>query len=476
MKMQNNLNRRRFLQRAALSAATLTAVRWLPAPNLYAAGANGKLNCALIGCGGRGMSHLKAMQGQNVVAAADPYEPSFIKVRKALENNNADAARLRTFADYRQMFDKLGKEIDAVFIAAPNHHHALPAMIAMQLGKNVYCEKPVCRTVAEARMLREMAAKTKVATQMGNQGHCEEGYRRLCEYVEAGVIGKITETHSWTNRANGGEGPRPPSKPAPQGMNWDAWIGPSPYRDFHDDLHPHEWHGWYDFGNGSIGNMGCHVLDGLFWALKIEHPTSIEAEQMRGGSDERFPTGSRLRWDVPARGNFPALKVFWYEGLNPTTTAKAGGTLHTVKGDARYIPPLLKELHAKYPDDNLDGMDSGTLYIGEKGIIYTGTYGDKMHVVPREKKLDPVDLPKTLPRYREGIFNNFINACLAGKTETAVPFEYGARLTEFAVLGNLAQKAGPGKKVMWDGPNMKVTNLPELNAFVKQPYRQGWTV
>jgi predicted dehydrogenase len=476
--MKNHLNRRLFLKRTALSAAMLTAVRWLPAPNLQAAGANGKLNCALIGCGGRGMNHLEAIIGQNVVAFADPLDGQFARMKKYMTAKNADADRAQTFNDYRKMFDKMGKEIDAVFIAAPNHHHALASMIAMQLGKAVYCEKPVCHQIGEARTMREMAAKYKVATQMGNQGHCEEGYRRLCEYINAGVVGKITETHSWTNRANGGEGPRPPAQPVPAGMHWEEWIGPAPFRDYHTDLHPHEWHGWYDFGNGSIGNMGCHVLDGLYWALKIEHPTSIEMEEVRGGSDERYPTGSRIRWDVPARGDMPALKVFWYEGLNPKTKEKAGGTLHTVKGEARNLPPLLLELREKYPDDNLDGGDSGTLYVGEKGIIYSGTYGDKMHIVPREKKLDPTekDLPKTLPRIKGGIFNNFINACLEGKTETAVPFEYGTRLTEFAVLGNLAQKAGVGKKVAWDGPNMKVTNYPELNAVVKSAYRKGWTM
>ena len=153
------------------------------------------------------------------------------------------------------MFDKLHKQIDAVFVATPNHHHALPSMIAMQLGKGVYCEKPLCHDMAEARKLREMSHKYKVATQMGNQGHCDEGYRRLCEYVWAGVIGKITETHCWCDRSNGGVGPRPPTQPVPAGMHWDEWIGPAPYRDFHADLHPHEWHGWYDFGNGSLGNM-----------------------------------------------------------------------------------------------------------------------------------------------------------------------------------------------------------------------------
>jgi predicted dehydrogenase len=339
----------------------------------------------------------------------------------------------------------------------------------------VYCEKPVCHDIAEARAMRSLAAKSKVATQMGNQGHCEDGYRKLCEYIWAGVIGKVTETHSWTNRANGGEGPRPPKLPVPAGMHWDEWIGPAPYRDFHDDIHPHEWHGWYDFGNGSIGNMGCHVLDGVYWALKCDHPTSIEAEQLRGGSDERYPTGSRVRWDVPARGDMAALKVYWYEGLNEKTTGKPQGTLRAVKGDDRNLPAILLELRAKYPDEGLDAGDSGTLYVGEKGVIFTGTYGDKMHIVPYEKMRETTAPDKSLPRPKS-VFADFLDAVREGKTETSVPFEYGTRLTEFAILGNLAMKAGLNKKVMWDGPNMKVTNLPELNAWVQRPYRKGWKV
>jgi len=373
------------------------------------------------------------------------------------------------------LFDKHGKDIDAVFIATPNHHHALPALIAMQLGINVYCEKPVCHDIAEARTMRALAARTKVATQMGNQGHCEEGYRKLCEYIWAGVIGQVKETHSWTNRANGGVGPRPPYKPVPAGLHWDSWIGPAPYRDYHDDLHPHEWHGWYDFGNGSIGNMGCHVLDGVYWALKVGHPTSIEVEQMRGGSDERYPTGSRVRWDIPARGDLPALKAYWYEGLNQNAKGDADGLLRTAKGANRNLPPQLVELVKQYPDEELDSGDSGTIYIGEKGTIFTGTYGDRMHIVPYEKMKATPAPPKTLPRPK-GIFEDFLTAVRNGKTETSASFDYGTQLTEFSILANLAMHAGPGKIVMWDGPGMKVTNLPELNAWVKRDYRKGWHV
>ena len=475
--MKRTMNRRLFLKRTALSAAALPAVGLLPGPNLLAATlSTDKLNCVQIGCGGRGMNHLDAVVAanqQNLVAIVDVFEPRLAVVREWLAQRNQDANQVRTFTDYRRMFDAIGKDIDVVFIATPNHQHALPSMIAMQLGKGVFCEKPVCHDIGEARRLRAMAAQAKAPTQMGNQGHAEEGYRRLCEYLWSGAIGNITETHSWTDRANGGVGPRPPTEPVPAGMHWDAWIGPAPYRDFHSDLHPHEWHGWYDFGNGSIGNMGCHVLDGVFWALKIEHPTRIEVEQLRGGSDERYPTGSRIRWDIPPRAGMPALKVFWYEGLNATTTKEPVGATRAAQGDARNLPPLLLELRAQYPNDELDKSDSGTLYVGDKGIIYTATYGNRMHLVPMEKMEATPQPPKTLPRPKS-VVTDFLDACRAGRKETAVSFDYGTRLTEFALLGNLAQRAGESKPVNWDGPNMKVTNLPGLNAWVQRDYRKDW--
>ncbi|HRY48252.1 MAG TPA: Gfo/Idh/MocA family oxidoreductase [Candidatus Paceibacterota bacterium] len=469
------MNRRHFLKRAALAAGALSSVRMAPGLNLLAAnGGGGKLRYALIGGGGRGMTHLGAAVNETLVALVEVSDPRVGAVKKWLQSKNQDPEKVRVYVDYRKMFDEIGKELDAVFIATPNHQHALPAIMAMRLGIGVYCEKPVCRDIAEARQLREMAQKFKVPTQMGNQGHCDEGYRRLCEYIWAGAIGKITETHSWTDRANGGVGQRPPVEPVPAGLHWDEWIGPAPYRDYHSDLHPHEWHGWYDFGNGSIGNMGCHVLDGVYWALKLEHPTSVEAEEIRGGSDERYPTGSRIRWDFPARGDAPPVKVYWYEGLNKTTTAEPVGGLRKAVGEARNLPSLLKELRKKYPEEDLDSGDSGTLYVGEKGIIYTGTYGQDMHVVPWDSmKKTPVP-PQSLPRFKEGVFKNFIEACRARNTETAVSFEYGTRLTEFALLGNLAQHAGEKRKIEWDGPNMKVTNMPELNAWVKREYRKGW--
>ncbi len=470
--MNPRITRRSFLRRAAVAAGALSAASFSPgARTLRAAGADAKVNCVLIGCGGRGASaHLGPAASENLVALVDADESRLAEAQKWLTEKGHDPDKVQTFTDYRRLFDKLEKQIDAVFIATPNHQHALPALIALQLGKNVYCEKPLCHDVAEARRLAETARRSKAATQMGNQGHCEEGYRRLCEYVWAGAVGKITETHSWCDRSNGGAGPRPPAETPPAGLHWEEWIGPAPFRDFHKDLHPHEWHGWYDFGNGSLGNMGCHVLDGVFWALKLEHPTAIEVEAISGGSDERYPTGTRIRWDFPARGDLPALKAYWYDGYQDGEQAGGGKGSETAKR-SHYLPPLLGELKKKYPDEQFDS--NGTLYVGEKGILYTGTYGGGMRVVPKEKMRDLPEPPRSLPRPR-GSFDDFLRACREGKLDTATPFDYASRLTEFTLLGNLAQHAGVGKPVEWDGPNMKVVNLPELNPWVKRDYRKGW--
>jgi len=467
------MNRRAFLKQTAgaVSVAGLFSL-----PNLLAQSAPGKkLNCVQIGCGGRSTAHLDWLVSNskdNVVGIVDPDEKQHAKVKHWLQSKGQNPDQLQVFTDYRVMFDKIGKQIDAVFIATPNHHHAPAAMRALERGINVYCEKPLCHDVAEARKLRAMAQQSKAATQMGNQGHCEDGYRRLCEFIWAGVVGPIKETHSWTDRANGGVGPRPPVLPVPAGMHWDEWIGPAPFRDFHSDLHPHEWHGWYDFGNGSLGNMGCHVLDGVFWALKIEHPTAVELEEIRDGSDERYPTGSRLRWDVPARGDMPALKAYWYEGLKPgADLSAASGGLKSVKGEARNVPPLLKELEKQYPDEEFD--TNGTLYVGEKGILYTSTYGSRMHLVPMEKMQSLQQPPRTMVRPKN-VFTDFLENCRAGKNKTEASFDYGARLTEFTLLGNLAQHSKVGQKIEWDGPAMKVTNIPELNQWVQRPVRAGW--
>ena len=456
-------------RRASLATAAAGVVGSFPLTNIVQAATRGdKLRCAVIGCGGRGMTHVATAAGQQFVAIADTDERRHDAVCKELQKKGRDATKLKTFTDYRPLFDKLGKQLDAVFIATPNHQHALPSLIAMQLGLGVYCEKPLCHDIAEARRLAEAARRHKVPTQMGNQGHCGEGYRRLCEYVWAGVIGPIKETHSWCDRSNGGVGPRPAAEHPPASLHWDEWIGPAPYREFHKDLHPHEWHGWYDFGNGSLGNMACHVLDGVFWSLKLGHPLCVVAESVSGGSDERYPVGTRIRWDFPARrtarregllvrrppeGEAPQEKS-QEQRQRPLPAAAAGRTderasrreirlqRHAVRG--RKGHPLHGHVRRRHAAGRQGGpRHAATAQVVAPARRYRGRF------------------PAGLPR---------------GKTDTAAAFDYSARLTEFALLGNLAQHAGENRLVEWDGPHMKVTNLPELNAWIDRPYRKGWQV
>jgi predicted dehydrogenase len=341
----------------------------------------------------------------------------------------------------------------------------------MQLGKGAYVEKPMCHTVQEARAMAAASLKYKVPTQMGNQGHCGEGYRRVCEYIWAGAIGNVTEVHCWSDRANGGNGPREPL-PLPPGMHWDEWIGPSPYRDFHKDLHPHEWHGWYDFGNGSLGNMACHVMDGAVWALKLKWPTSIEAEVVNGGTDERYPVGDRLRYDFPARGNMPALKLFWWDGKKPGAKGAAKGDEEdNVAPGSQFYPPLVQEWRKK---TGLKLESNGTLYIGDKGVLFSGTYGSGVTLLPPEKMKEVPVPAQSIPRVKGGSFGEFLEAVRNKKPETCSNFEVAAVLTEIVILGNLAQKAGLGKKVEWDGQNMKCTNTAAQNLLVQRPNRKGW--
>ena len=327
--------------------------------------------------------------------------------------------------------------------------------------------------ITEARLMAEFSRKYKVATQMGNQGHCGEGYRRLCEYIWNGAIGNVTEVYSWCDRANGGVGPRPAIEPVPAGMHWEEWIGPAPFRDYHADLHPHEWHGWHDFGDGSLGNMGCHVLDGPHWALKLGHPTAIEAEELFGGTNERYPVGVRLRWDYPARGDMPPVKVFWYDGkrLDARAVAEATALGKKANGPANR-PPLVVELEKKY-GRTFGG--NGSLYVGDKGMMVTGTYGEGVRLIPEEKQKAYPLPPKLLPRVAGGPHGDFFRACRGGDPACS-NFETASRLTEMILLGCLAIKAGTGKKVEWDGDKMCCTNLPDINQYLQRTNRDGWKI
>ena len=458
----NKQSRRSFLKRAGVVAGAVAGARLANGPFVLSADAvQDKLRVAVIGCGGQGTgAHVPQAARQTLVALVDPDSRNIAKAMAKAQtaNKELNPESVKTFADYREMFDKMPKGIDAIIVATPNHHHAPPALMAMKRGIAAYVEKPLCYDMNEARMMAEYSKKYKVASQMGNQGHCGEGYRRLCEYIWAGAIGNVTEVHCWSDRANGGSGGRPEKSDPPAGMNWDTWIGAAPYRDYHKDLHPHSWHGWHDFGNGSLGNMGCHVMDGAHWALKLGSPTSIMVEAMNGGSAERYPVGTKICWDYPARGDMPAVKVYWWDGKR---SAPATG---------QNRPPLADELEKKY-DRKFGG--NGTLYVGDKGVMFTGTYGDGTRILPEElHKAFPAPA-KTLPRVSGGVHGNFFNAIRTGEP-AASNFETASKLTEMIVLGCLAIKAGQGNKVEWDGT--KCTNNPAVNRFLQREYRKGWEV
>lgn len=467
--------RRQFLKTAIASASALTAGRFFAAPNILADSVTrSKLRLAVIGCGVRGTgSHVPVAVGERLVALVDADENN---IAKAIKKGKLDSSRVRAFTDYRKMFEVMRKDLDAVIIATPNHHHTLPALMAMELGIHVYVEKPMAYDIAEARRMAEFAKRFKVATQMGNQGHSGEGYRRLCEYIWAGAIGDVTEVHTWSNRANGGIGPRPPVMPVPEGMNWDSWIGPAPYRDYHADLHPHEWHGWHDFGNGSLGNTGCHILDGAFWALKLGHPASIEVEEMIGGTDERYPLGTRVRWDFPARDKMPPVKVYWFDGKRGSAT-KTGhdenDTADSVAKTGSNRPPLVVELERQY-NRNFGG--NGALYVGTKGYMVSGFYGEGVRIVPESAHQAYAAPPKTIPRIVGSHQEDFFRACRDLSRPACADFEYSARLTEMTLLGCIAIKAGVHKKIEWDGPNMRCTNMPGFERGIQRPYRTGWKI
>lgn len=472
--------RRSFLRKSAAAAATLAASRLYVPGILHAANKGDVIRVAMIGCGGQGTgTHAPACAREQIVAMVDPDPSRFAKAIKSAQTVNAaiDADKIQKFDDYRTMFDKIHKQIDAISVATPNHQHALPAMIAMKLGKGAYVEKPLTYTIHETRELARLSIEHKVATQMGNQGHSGEGYRRLCEFIWDGAIGRVSEVYCWSDRANGGVGPRPAVAPVPEGMNWDSWIGPGPFREFHKFLHPHEWHGWHDYGNGSLGNMACHVMDGVHWALKLGHPTMIECEHMLGGSDERYPLGTRIRWDFDARGAMPPVKVWWYDGLTvlppPKDEKDLKGTAEDdMVKDGRFQnkPPIALELEKKY---GRKFESNGTLYVGDKGIIFTGTYGNSISFVPEERMKEYVKPEKLIPRIKGSHHGNFFDACRGG--EPAVSnFADSSKLAEFVLLGCLAMRAGVGKKIGWDGPSMQCTNLPELNRLLRREYRKGW--
>lgn len=474
--MRGKLNRRGFMK---TTAAGIGGASVLHAYGQGTETVKKPLRVAIIGCGnGRGLPVLlPAACKERIVAVVDADRRQVAKALALVSKkvSPAAAAEVRGFSDYRKMFDEMGGELDAVMIATPNHQHALPTLLAIRRGIHVYVEKPMAHTIGETRKMLEEAKCAGVITQVGQHGHSSEGCRRLCEYIWAGAIGQVREVICWSDRANGlPDGTRPPTLAVPEGLDWEQWIGPALFRDYHAGLHRHSWHRWRDFGNGSVGNMGNHIMDPAKWALKLGSPVSVELEEVSGGNDERWPVSARIRWNFPAREGMDPVKLTWYDGLakgQPYNRQTVGAIDCVVRG-AQNRPPLVTELEKRYDRDF--GSD-GSLFIGDKGIMTIGPFGDGCRMVPEEAhRAFPVPA-KVLPRIKGTHQDDFFQACHGGVPACA-NFEYSTPLAEIVLLGDLAMLAGAGRRIEWDGAGMRCTNLPELNRFVQTECREGWRI
>jgi len=482
------------------------------------------LNVAVVGFGGQGSENALALAPtENIVAFADvdfafaeknmgdKLHDSSGKPREGKEL--ADGLKLQEqfvkaqrYADFREMLDKQ-KDIDGVVIATPDHLHAVVAKAAMEAGKHIYVQKPLTYSVHEARALRALAlANPKLATQMGNQGHSSDGARLINEWIQAGIIGPVHEVHVWTNRPvvywpqgiprpTGGPPPAQGtspfgnpwsfryvngvlasamgSYPIPNGLRWDLYLGPIaedvPY---HPIYHPFNWRGWLSFGAGALGDMGAHLIDQPYWALDLKYPTSIEATSTQWGTmaipgdpaaaagtptsrttykPVSYPVATAVHYQFPARGNQPPVKLNWYDGgLYPPR------------------PDLL-------PDDVTLKSEGGVIFIGEKGILMNDTYGANPRLFPASLSEEAALVPKSIPRIEWSHAVNWAKAA-KGQAKSSSPIEYAAQLTETMLLGIVALRTGQGRKILYDGENMRVTNIPEANQYLTRDYRAGWNI
>ncbi len=435
--MSSRTNRREFLRRTGLAGAgfwVFTREGWAQQPK----SPNEKLNVGVIGVGGRGEANLNAIAGENVVALCDVDD-------KALAKAAARFSKAEKFHDFRKLLER--KEVEAVTVSTADHCHAAAANMAMKLGKHVYCEKPLTHSIYEARVLAQTAAKMKIATQMGNQGHSNDGARRTVELIRSGAIGPIREAHCWTDRPGrfwfqGID--RPTETPAvPSDLHWDLWLGPAPERPYHPAYHPFKWRGWWDFGTGAIGDMACHVMDVAYWALDLRDPATIEAEGPPP-NQETGPTWMIVSYQFPARGERPPRTLMWYEaGKKPAAELFEGEKVE----------------------------DNGTLFIGEKGKIYfPDPYGARSMLLPKAQfagfKPPEPSIPNSIGHHAE-----WIRACKGGEPAGS-HFGYAGPLTEMALLGNVAYRAG--KPIRWNAERMRCPGTPEAERFIRRDYRKGW--
>lgn len=472
---KKNLSRKDFIKQIGLAGAAFTIVpRHVLGGNGYKAPSD-TLYIAGIGVGGKGESDLTSFVEHPAAKVAFLCD---VDDRRAV-NSRTRFPEAPYYKDYRKLLEKEHKHIDAVCISTPDHMHAIQAMAAMELGKHVYVQKPLTHDIYEARMLTEAAEKYKVVTQMGNQGASGDGVRRMQEWYNAGLLGEIHTVHVWTNRPVWPQGiPWPTQKaPVPKELDWNLWLGTAPKKDYVDKLVPFNWRGWWDYGTGALGDMGCHLMEAPFTVLGLKYPTKVEAsvgavyvdEFQRGYFPESCPPSSHIVLHFPARDGKPAVKMHWYDGgIQPERPEELG------------------------PNEIMGDGGNGVIMEGTLGKMMCSTYGRNPRLLPTSLT-DMVDVPETIDRVPEGHYQQWVEGCLAGygNKKLSSSFEVAGPLTESVLMGNLAirshdiqeeyvNEAGetrvryPGRNIQleWDGPNMRITNFEPANQFVKREYRE----
>ena len=450
--MSASFGRRQFVKQSAVAAAAAASVTIIPRHVLGGPRnipPSEKMNVAGIGIGGMGAANLANLESENIVALCD-VDPGY--AAKTIKKY----PKAKVYVDYREMLERQ-KDVDGVVVATPDHTHAVISMAAMRSGKHVYCQKPLTHDVYESRMLAQAAKECKVATQMGIQGHSMDGVRLICEWIWAGLIGEVREVDAWCSltyypwghaswSCQWSERPKE-TPPVPAGLDWDLWIGPAPMRPYHRAYHPRTWRCWWDFGCGMMGDRGVHTLDPVFWPLKLGAPTSVDATSC-GATAEVHPLSAIVTFRFPARENLPPVKLTWYEGTRP---------------------PRPEDLE----DDRRMPAEGGVFFKGSKATIMCGVTGDSPRIIP-EKKMQEAQRPeKTLPRVKGGHEQDWVRACKSNQPAGA-DFAYSGPLTEICLLGNIAKRVDT--RIEWDAANMKLTNLPDANKYVRTEYRKGWAL
>lgn len=433
----NRQSRRTFLQTSAATAAIASGLHASGSPLQDSKNPLEKLNIACIGTANRARADIDGVMTDNIVAVCDVDANYLEASRKMLTEKKG--LEPRTYADYREMIDREGDKIDAVTVATTDHHHAPATMRAIKAGKHVYCEKPLTHTVEEARLIAEAAAEAGVATQLGTQIHAGENYRRVVEIIRRGAIGDVTDVHVWVGK---GWGIQPltgePSDP-PAHLDWDLWLGPAPERPFvAGRYHPANWRRFWDFGQGTLGDMACHFMDLPFWALDLRHPTHCEAE----GAEvhpQMAPTGLTVRYKYPARGDMPACSLTWHDGDRIP---------REVAGER--VP------------------SSGVMFVGTEGKMFANYGKYKLYPSDKFSSFEPPEptIPRSIGHHAE-----WIKACKDG-SPTTCNFDYSGALTEAVLLGNVSYRTG--KALDWDAKNLTATNCPEAAQYISKEYRDGW--